>query len=152
MAVAIITGGLVLNAAYNSPAIDAKLWRLPYGGVYAVDTRGSVPGTAEADIDAILSSVGNGTAGRAYVCIIAESEWLNDVNIPYYSMRGNYPVGFISGDGCNPLYFDYVILGPIDDTWRKDRFIASRNMLTYFMSNFREIYASGDIRVYRRIY
>ncbi len=86
------------------------------------------------------------------VCIIAESRELNDVNLPYYSMHGNYPVRHMVGNGCNPVNFDFVVLGPIEETLRLPLFEKSKSTLDSRINSFDKIYSSEKIFVFKRKY
>jgi 4-amino-4-deoxy-L-arabinose transferase-like glycosyltransferase len=107
------------------------------------------PAVSEKGIINALDAITNDSAGGFSLCVVSEGRFLNDVNIPYYSMKGNYPAALIIGAGCNPLEFDYSIEGVIEDTWRAQMFLASSRIIQENQDSFLVIYNSGKVRVYR---
>ncbi len=55
------------------------------------------------------------------------------------------------GNGCNPLLFDFTIVGPIHKTWRSNRFEASKNMLLNNIQSFNVIYQKEEVKIYKKI-
>ena len=80
------------------------------------------------------------------------SLWVKKVlpNLPYYSLKGNYPVRYMVS-GCNPLEFDYTILGPIVESWRSSIFEQSKTILEENINNFEAIYFFKGGAVYKLI-
>ena len=140
---------LLQNIAYNLETIDAD-FNIKNISIYDLERKRIRH--AQINIEEVLSAINESYRGKYYTsCIIAESDLFNDVNIPYYSIKRDYPVKFIVGNGCNPLRFDYVILGPIRKTWRFNLFERSRSIFNKDMHNFELIYSAEDVYVYKRI-
>ena len=100
------------------------------------------------DISKILSHL----EGQGYsICVIAESRDVNDVNIPYFLMEKRLPAGFIIGNGCDPREHDYVIVGTIEDTWRKSSFLSSLDMMVEDMQYFSIVYQEGNTSLYKNL-
>ncbi|MEK6917124.1 MAG: hypothetical protein AABW92_05265, partial [Nanoarchaeota archaeon] len=99
------------------------------------------------DVNKILSSIED---QNYTVCIIAESDELNDVNTPYYAMKNNYPVKYMIGNGCNPLAFDYAIVGPIETSWRSNNFKYSEITLINNLDKFETINIIHNITIYKK--
>jgi len=145
----IVVFGLFQNISYNSQTIDVNY---NINGISIFNSKGIYPHYSKIDIDEILSAINNLNNKEYFsVCIAAESNTLNDVNIPYYAFKENYPVRYMVGNGCNPLEFDYTILGPIHQTWRSGTFENSKSILNNNIDNFEVIYSSGEINIYKRI-
>jgi len=141
--------GLFQNIFYNLKSINVNY---NIGRISLYDTKGMYPSHSELSIDKILSAINNSSGRKGFsVCIISETEFLNDCNIPYTTLRENYPVKYMVGNGCNPLGFDYTILGPINKTWRANLFERSRTILNENINNFKLIYSDDDVYVYKRI-
>jgi 4-amino-4-deoxy-L-arabinose transferase-like glycosyltransferase len=103
----------------------------------------------EKEIIDALNSINADSKERFSLCIIAESESYNDVNIPYYLLVNNFNAKLAVGNGCNPWNFDYVILGPISETWREKNFLWSRDILETNKVAFIKIYNGSDLEVHR---
>ncbi len=144
----VITAGLFQNIAYNLQSININY---ELRGISLLNTQGKHPGSSDIDINEIMLAISNSNKGiPSSVCIISESEILNDINIPYYSIKGNYPASYMVGNGCNPLKFDYTVIGPIEETWRSQLFEQSKSMLQKNIHQFKQIYSVGDVNIYRR--
>jgi 4-amino-4-deoxy-L-arabinose transferase-like glycosyltransferase len=142
--------GLFQNVSYNAKVINVDY---KIGRISLYNSKGMYPRHSKIYIDKVLSAINNSSDGGYFsACIIAESGALNDSNIPYYSLKENYPVGFMVGNGCNPLRFDYTIIGPIHETWRSNLFKNSKSILDNNISKF-ELLSSPckDVYVYKRI-
>jgi len=146
--VLVVIISLFQNLALNSTKINLSY---KFNDISIFDTRGRYPRNSEMNIDDILSAINNSNNGIPFTsCVIAESGELNDVNIPYYSLKGNYPVEYVLGNGCNPMAFDYIILGPIHGTWRGGLFLRSRKILEANTEQFELIHTIKDIKVYKK--
>ena len=144
----IITFGLLQNFSYNYKNID---FDYQIGRIKLVNFKGKYPSSAEFNIREMLDNINNSNNKNSFsLCIASESSQLNDVNIPYYAMVENYPVAKMIGNGCNPLEFDYTLVGPIKETWRSNTFKRSKAMLEQNKENFKEIYLSGEVTIYKR--
>ncbi|MBN2567512.1 glycosyltransferase family 39 protein [Candidatus Woesearchaeota archaeon] len=142
--------GCMLSGATQHPSIST---RYSAGGVPLLDLAGRYPHQGTIDFPSILRSIQQSSGGiPSTVCIIAESASLNDVNIPYFAIMGDYPIRFMLGNGCNPKAFDFSVVGPIEESWRSDTIKRSRTMLNLNLDSFREVYTSADgsIIVYKR--
>ena len=53
------------------------------------------------------------------------------------------------GNGCDPLEFDYVITGPIKETWREENFLDSKEIFIQNIDMYEEIYSEKEMRIYR---
>ena len=102
------------------------------------------------DYSGILHAIKENSNENASVCIIAESKYLNDINIPYHSMIEKTPISYMIGNGCNPIEFDYSILGDIENTWRSEAFKKSKEILISNQDRFQSIYDSGGVAIYKR--
>jgi len=144
----IIVFGLLQNFSYNSKNID---FDYQIGRIKLIDLKGKYPSTEEFNIKEILDNINNSNNRNAFsLCIASETPQLNDGNIPYYAMIYQYPVLNMKGNGCNPLEFDYTLIGPIKETWRSNTFKLSKAMLEQNKNNFKEVYSSGEAIIYKR--
>jgi hypothetical protein len=123
---------------------------LKIGDIFVLPSAGYLPGRSAIDIEKGLSAIGKKESFS--LCVIAESERLNDVNIPYYSFRNNYPVVYMAGNGCDPSQFDYVITGPIEKTWRSGLFEKSMASFESIANNYLLIYNESGMGIYRNKY
>ncbi len=145
--VLIVLLGTFQNIAYNSEAVNVKY---KIGNVNVWDTKGRYPSKLKIDIDKLLRVIENDRGTRdVSVCIVAESRALNDINLPYYAIKGGYHIAFMKGGGENPLLFDYTIEGPIDRTWRSDAIQKSLTIIQNSRAFFEPIYHDGEVTIYR---
>ena len=137
ISIIVITAGLFqyLSLGYQNLSAENMLLAEPVG----------------IDIEPALAKMENYGKKPFTVCIAAESEHFNDVNIPYFSMRGGYNVSYMIGNGCNPLNFDYTIIGPVEETWRSANFFLTKQILFTNPRSFRQIYDSGEVKIFSRI-
>ncbi|MFA5796522.1 MAG: glycosyltransferase family 39 protein [Candidatus Woesearchaeota archaeon] len=153
LAIVLIIVGAGYNIAYNSPTINVQYTAT---SIPIINTMGKYPEINPPirgeDITEILSVINRTNTKRSFsVCIIAESPYLNDVNVPYYSVLGKYNVSVMFGNGCDPRTFDFAIVGEIQKTWRSNTFESSKRVLESNIRNFREIYQSKEISVYQNM-
>ena len=144
----IVIFGFLQNFSYNSKNID---FDYQIGRIKLIDLKGKYPSTGEFNIKEMLDNINNSNNKNSFsLCIASESSQLNDVNIPYNAMIENYPVSKMIGNGCNPLEFDYTLVGPIKETWRSNTFKSSKSMLEQNKKNFKEIYSLGEVTIYEK--
>ncbi|MFH1835778.1 MAG: glycosyltransferase family 39 protein [Methanobacteriota archaeon] len=143
-----VIGGFASIFALNTSLIDSYYF---HAGVSIFDFRGKYPNSPEVSVESILDSLNDSAKGNPFTtCITVESENLNDVNIPYYAFKDDYPVKYIIGNGCNPLEYDYVIYGPIEKTWRSHLFKESEYVIRNNPEKFQEIFREKEVVVYKR--
>ena len=144
----IIVFGLLQNFSYNSKNIN---FGYQIRQIKLIELKGKYPLSAQFNINEMLDNINNSNNRNAFsLCIASETPQLNDGNIPYYAMIYQYPVSNMKGNGCNPLEFDYTLIGPIKETWRSNTFKLSKAMLEQNKENFKEIYSSGEVAIYKR--
>ena len=85
------------------------------------------------------------------VCVVAENNLVNDVNVPYYLMLNNKNVTRAIGNGCNPLQYDYVVVGRINPTWRSKLFLSSLAILEQNSDLFLLTYDDQETRLFVRV-
>ncbi len=133
------------NLAYNSSMID---YTFSIGKTELINTQSNYPFMSSVNLNSIFPYM---TKTNYTVCVVAEHNDINDVSIPYYAMKGNYPVTYMMGNGCNPLYFDYTVLGPIKNTWRQNNFLKSKQILQQNLNKFKMVYSTDTVQVYEKI-
>lgn len=135
--------------AFNSSMVDL---RHSYGQIIFIDLKGNYPSPTPVSINELVDVMNESSGGKSFTaCVIAESKFVNDITIPYYAFRNEYPVEYMIGNGCNPLNFDYSVTGPIEETWRTQQFRNAESILTRNLGRFHEVYSSGEVKVYKRI-
>lgn len=145
----IVILGLLSSIALNSPDVNLNF---SAGKIFLLDTKGIYPEASDNEIFRLLDMINKSADGNnVSVCIIAESKSINDVNIPYYSMLGKFPVEYMIGNGCDPEKHDYVITGKIEETWRSGRFRESMERLNGNRDRFELIGGIGGAQVYKKI-
>ncbi len=98
------------------------------------------------NIDNILGTINE----EAWVCVISETRTFNDVNTAYFALLNNPKIRYLIGNGCNPLDFNYVVLGPIENSWRKDLFLNSRMILEKNIDKYELVHKEGNISVLKK--
>lgn len=86
----------------------------------------------------------------AWVCVISETRSINDVSTAYFALLDGPKIKYLIGNGCNPLDFNYVILGPIDKTWREKSFLRSRSVLETSIDQYSVIYKEGEVSLLKK--
>ncbi len=133
----IVVVGLLLNMLYTVPSANINFG---IGSLDILETKGKYPGSSEINIPQILQKM-NESKEEFSVCVAAESPELNDVNLPYYSLLGEYPVSYMVGNGCNPRKYDFTVTGPISETWRAYLFKNSIRTLEENKDSFVLVYS-----------
>ncbi len=146
-----LIGGVAYIFAYQSSRINMIYEPL---GIPIMNTIGKYPDIHPrilgSDIIDALRIMNESRNKESFsVCIVAESQYLNDVNIPYYAMRERYPVSLMFGNGCNPRAFDFIIVGEIQETWRSQAFKSSKQELEENARSFQGIYHTSQMIIYK---
>jgi 4-amino-4-deoxy-L-arabinose transferase-like glycosyltransferase len=107
--------------------------------------------TSPTDIKLILEQINHSPINNKSICIIAENVDVNDINIPYYSIKYNYNLSYVIGNGCDPNKFNFIILGPISKSWRSNLFESSKALFLANKTQFEKIGNVSKIEIYRKI-
>ena len=85
------------------------------------------------------------------VCVISENDLINDVNVPFYLMLNNKKVTRATGNGCNPLIYDYIVIGQINPTWRSKLFLNSKKVFDKNIDKFLVIYQDKEVSLFHKV-
>lgn len=141
--------GLLQNVAYNS-----KFSRGTYGvgRLVVFNLNGIYPGEPEFNVDTIFSSINHSNKGHSFsLCVVSSATQLNHISVSYYAYKDRLDVSLVRPVGCNPLEFDYTVVGFLDEMVVADLFVSSKEIIEQNLDKFEQIYNRGGVMAYRRM-